>query len=137
MKTQEFLLRARLDIEALHAWIEAGWLIPDRNGEERGFSEVDLARARLIHDLKGLGVNEDGIPIVLDLVDQVHGLRRALRELLSLLHAHSQTSGRRFAAGSDQGGSPQSLSTDNRNQFPGRVGNKSQESSEWKHHRRP
>jgi chaperone modulatory protein CbpM len=123
MRAREFLLRAHLDSEALHAWIEAGWLIPGRNGEERAFSEVDLARARLIHDLKGLGVNEDGIPIVLDLVDQVHGLRRALRELLSL---QSESVGRRFAAGPGKGRSQQSLSVRNREQSPSRIGNKSQ-----------
>jgi chaperone modulatory protein CbpM len=39
----------------------------------------------LIRDLQDLGVNDDGIPIILDLVDQVHGLRYVLRELLSTI----------------------------------------------------
>ena len=30
-----------------------------------------------------LGVNDEGIAVILDLVDQLHGLRRTLRELLS------------------------------------------------------
>jgi chaperone modulatory protein CbpM len=33
----------------------------------------------LKHDL---GVNDEAVPIILDLIDQVHGLRRAVRELL-------------------------------------------------------
>ena len=31
--------------------------------------------------MRGMGVNNEGIPIILDLVDQLHGLRRALRAL--------------------------------------------------------
>jgi chaperone modulatory protein CbpM len=82
METREFLVEAQLDGEALDAWIEAGWLLPRRAERDR-FSEVDLARARLIRDLKhDFGVNDEGITLILDLIDQVHGLRRMMRELL-------------------------------------------------------
>jgi chaperone modulatory protein CbpM len=82
MRTREFLLAARLDAAALDAWIEAGWLVPRRDQDAVDFSDADLARARLIHDLQGdMGVNEEAIPIILDLIDQVHGLRRKLREV--------------------------------------------------------
>src|SRR3712207_9151516 len=78
--SREFLLRARVDAASLEAWIEAGWLLPERAGPERAFSELDLARARLIRDLReGMGVNDEGVAVVLALLDQVHGLRRALR----------------------------------------------------------
>src|SRR5918998_4293699 len=84
--SREFLLRARLDAASREAWIEAGWLVPERAGPERAFSELDLARARLIRDLReGMGVNEEGIGIALALLDQVHGLRRALRRVSSAL----------------------------------------------------
>ena len=76
------LANVEFDIEAVEAWIEIGWLSPPQNdGGE--LSEIDLARAHLIHDLKhNLGVNDDGVPIILDLIDQLHGLRRAMRALL-------------------------------------------------------
>jgi chaperone modulatory protein CbpM len=83
MQRREFLLAARLEASALEAWIEAGWLIPRRKGGPGPFSEIDVARVALIRDLGNLGVNEEAIPIILDLVDQLHGLRRTLRELLS------------------------------------------------------
>jgi chaperone modulatory protein CbpM len=67
----------------LAAWVEAGWLRPD--GTTRMFSDVDLARADLIRDLLELGVNEEGVPVILDLVDQLHGMRRALRKLLATI----------------------------------------------------
>lgn len=46
-------------------------------------SETDYARARLVLDLKSMGANDEAIPIILDLIDQMHGLRRQLRLLAS------------------------------------------------------
>jgi chaperone modulatory protein CbpM len=87
MHKQELALEARIDDEQIEKWVAAGWLIPHGNGEQRDYSEVDLARVRLIRDLHTLGVNDEGIPIVLDLIDQLHGLRRALRHLLTAISA--------------------------------------------------
>jgi chaperone modulatory protein CbpM len=93
MRTGEFLIHAGLDAQVLDAWIEAGWLRPhgdqssrelsNMNFSDLEFSDIDLARARLIGDLRGdLGVNDEAIPVVLDLIDQIHGLRRLVRELV-------------------------------------------------------
>src|SRR5262245_9437913 len=87
MDHREFLGRAHLEAEALEAWISAGWLVlsEDRGSE---FTEADVARAELIHDLKrDLGVNDEGIGVILDLLDQLHGMRRTLGNLLSAIHA--------------------------------------------------
>ena len=96
METSEFLVHTRIDARSLEMWIEAGWLAPRRTDEAPDFSDVDLARALLILDLRQLGVNDEGIPVILDLVDQLHGLRRVLRHLLSAAQAQS-------AAGQDRG----------------------------------
>jgi chaperone modulatory protein CbpM len=96
METREFLLAARLETGALEAWIEEGWLAPRRNGGVERFSDVDLARAQLIRDLGELGVNDEGIPVILDLIDQLHGLRRTLRDLLSTIHAQPEAAQRRM-----------------------------------------
>ena len=86
--SRDVLLRARLDAASLEAWIEAGWLVPQRAGPERVFCELDLARAWLIRDLRdGMGMNDEGIAVALGLLDQVHGLRQALRRLGAALHA--------------------------------------------------
>ena len=94
MTSHRIVHHARLNEEVLDQWVEAGWLTPHRNSAGQRFSSVDLARAYLIRDLQDLGVNDDGIPIVLDLVDQVHGLRYALRELLSTIKTQQQGHGR-------------------------------------------
>jgi chaperone modulatory protein CbpM len=82
--TVEFLTRAQVDRETLEIWIEEEWLVPNQATSERAFTEIDLSRAQLIRDLMDdLGVNAEGVGIVLSLVDQVHGLRGALAELMN------------------------------------------------------
>jgi chaperone modulatory protein CbpM len=84
---QEFLIRARLDGDTLEAWIAEEWIVPTGADPEISFTEADLARAELIHDLKGdLDVNDAGVGVILDLVDQMHGLRKMLADLLQSMH---------------------------------------------------
>lgn len=83
MDLRKTLENSGLEVASVEVWVEAGWIAPAK-GAGAQFSEVDLARARLIHDLRhGLGVNDEGIPIILDLIDQLHGLRRAMRVALA------------------------------------------------------
>ena len=80
---QQFLVRAQLEIETLDVWIKEEWLVPREDATGQEFSDVDIARAHLIKDLKhDLGINDEGIGVILNLIDQVHGLRRTLRDLL-------------------------------------------------------
>ena len=79
----EFLNRTQLDLQTLEVWIEEEWLVPSGTATEQAFSEADLARAKLIQDLmQDLGVNEEGVGVILNLLDQVHGLRKALADIL-------------------------------------------------------
>lgn len=79
---EEFLQSSGLRMEVLELWIEQEWLIPAQTPSGLLFHEIDIARARLIGELQsGIGANEAGIDVILHLVDQVHGLRRALAEL--------------------------------------------------------
>src|SRR5437016_13657206 len=83
ISVQEFLIRTRLEHRLLEAWMEAGWLVPPQTEPELMFSDVDLARAQLIRDLReDFGVNDEGISVVLHLIDQMHGLRHSLQSLL-------------------------------------------------------
>lgn len=81
--TMEFLARTQLDRGTLDVWINEEWLIPSAVSPDYAFSEADLARAQLIRDLTNdLGVNAEGVGIILNLVDQVHGLRGVLSNLV-------------------------------------------------------
>ena len=71
---------------ALDAWIEAGWLRPERARNDWRFSTIDLVRAQFILDLSGpMGVNDEGVDVILGLLDQIHGLRRALLGVTSTM----------------------------------------------------
>ena len=83
----EFVVKIHIERRIVESWIAAGWLMPQRD-PELAFSEIDLARAQLIRDLKDdFGVNDEGISLILHLLDQVHGLRRSMRELLEQMRA--------------------------------------------------
>jgi chaperone modulatory protein CbpM len=89
---QEFLLRARLDDGTLEAWIAEEWLIPGGTAAEPAFTDADVARAALIRDLRhDLAVNDPGIGVILGLVDQMHGLRRTLADLLREMRARERS----------------------------------------------
>jgi chaperone modulatory protein CbpM len=91
ISAQEFLIRIRVQHHVLEAWIEAGWLVPPQTEPELMFSDVDLARAQLIRDLReDFGVNDEGISVVLHLIDQMHGLRRSLQSLLEEMRVDAQ-----------------------------------------------
>ena len=79
---EEFLSLSGVGHETLNAWIEDEWLIPSGSSIELSFSEIDIARARLIRDLQvDFGVNDEGVGVILNLVDQLYGMRRTLMEL--------------------------------------------------------
>jgi chaperone modulatory protein CbpM len=88
MDDHEFRVRACLEVEALEAWVAAGWLARSAGAAGQDFTEIDVARAHLIHDLRrDIGVNDEGIGVILDLIDKLHGMRRTLGNLLSAIQA--------------------------------------------------
>ena len=91
---REFLELAHLDRATLSIWIEEEWLIPGRAAPELAFAEMDLARANLIRDLKdNMGVNDEGLGVILHLLDQTHALRRALADALDFARERRRSSG--------------------------------------------
>ncbi len=73
---------ADLDADALARWIERGWVRPEGEGADAAFSDVDVARVRLIRECRvEMEIDADAMPVVLSLLDQVHGLRRELSAL--------------------------------------------------------
>ena len=79
---EQFLSLSGMGNDTLNAWIEDEWLIPSGSSVELCFSEIDIARAQLIRDLQvDFGVNDEGVGVILNLVDQLYGMRRTLMEL--------------------------------------------------------
>jgi chaperone modulatory protein CbpM len=83
VKKSTVFYAARYDEETLRAWVAQGWIVIEEEAIGAPLSEADEARCNLICDLsQDMGVNNDGIDVILNLLDQIHGLRRALRETL-------------------------------------------------------
>jgi len=84
MTTLDELLRAHGRLTALHVerWVQRGLLRPAAEGDGWVFEAVDVARARLLAELTDeLGFDEESMETVVDLLDQVHTLRRQLNQL--------------------------------------------------------
>jgi chaperone modulatory protein CbpM len=82
MNKQEFLASSGLHVQTLDFWIEQQWLVPEQTSAGMAFSDMDVARAQFIRALKtDFGVNDEGVDVILHLLDQLHGMRRALEQL--------------------------------------------------------
>jgi chaperone modulatory protein CbpM len=89
MTFDELLARhAGLDRHQLDSWIAEGWVRPERSGGTWSFAEVDVARVELILEIRReFAIDEEGLPLVLGLLDQVYSLRRQMRLLRDALSA--------------------------------------------------
>ena len=72
----------------LRLWVHEGWVNPaDRDGKPV-FDDLDVAHIRLVCDLRlEMSLPDDAVPVVLSLLDQIHGLRRELRVLAGAVDA--------------------------------------------------
>lgn len=86
--TEQMVLREirALSRRELHLWIREGWVRPAMGESGPVFDEIDLARLRLLCDLrKEMALSPDAMPVVLALIDQLHRTRRDLRLLMEVL----------------------------------------------------
>jgi chaperone modulatory protein CbpM len=86
------LLVGRIDRVELYRWVELGWIaparsiVPEESTDEPAFSDLDIARVRLICDLRhDLAVEEETVPLVLSLLDQLYAMRRHINALSGAL----------------------------------------------------
>ncbi len=71
-----------LDPVDLERWIAARMIRPDGGPGEYRFAEIDVARIRLILELRDvMEITEPALPTVLSLLDQLYDLRRRMRAL--------------------------------------------------------
>ena len=87
MRTVEDVLQimdARIDRTTLEEYIAREWLRPVSSQEGWDFEEIDIARLQLVcHLLQDIKVNDEGMDVVLSLLDQLYGLRAHMKKLTS------------------------------------------------------
>jgi chaperone modulatory protein CbpM len=77
-----------IDRHELARWVENRWVLPEPRGDTWLFHEVDVARVELILEIRHeFAIDDEAVPLVLGLLDQVYGLRRQLRRLCDALAA--------------------------------------------------
>ncbi len=75
-----------ITVSDVHHWIDNQWLRPEKKEGNYLFKEIDEARARLIIELRDhLGVTEDSMSLVLQLLDQLYTTRRQIRYLCEVI----------------------------------------------------
>jgi chaperone modulatory protein CbpM len=73
---------AGLDEAELIDWVERRWVQAEAGPEGYRFQEVDIARVQLILEIRrDCAIDEEAMPLVLSLLDQVYRLRRQLKAL--------------------------------------------------------
>jgi chaperone modulatory protein CbpM len=73
---------AGLRKQDLERWILNEWVRPERNSGAFTFGEIDVARVKLLRQLsEEMDINEEALPVVLSLLDQIYDLRRHMLAL--------------------------------------------------------
>ncbi|MEX0759049.1 MAG: chaperone modulator CbpM [Tistlia sp.] len=66
----------------VESFVQQSWVIPLREEGGYFFDEADKARIELIVELRcDMAVNDEAVPVILNLLDQLYGLRRTLGEI--------------------------------------------------------
>ena len=69
--------------QELTGWIERGWVQPETSESGWVFHDIDVARIRLVYDLRrAMEIDEETIPLVLSLLDQIYDLRARLKSMV-------------------------------------------------------
>jgi len=76
----------RVTLRDLRFWVREGWVRPAHGEAGPVYDNVDIARIRLLCDLKkDMSLSSDALPVVLTLIDRLHETRRELRALKEAL----------------------------------------------------
>lgn len=101
MMTEDELVATvgRVEVTVLRRWVALGWIVPEPAASPPVFDEQDAARAHLICDLVyDLAMEDDSVPVVLSLLDQLHDARRLVRTMAAAIEAQPEDVRQRIAA---------------------------------------
>ncbi len=71
-----------ITVRRLRLWVRRGWVVPTASRAGHAYDQLDLARVRLVCQLKDeMKLNDEAIPVVLSLMDQLYGIRREFKAM--------------------------------------------------------
>jgi chaperone modulatory protein CbpM len=87
MRFDEVVRRCGVSRVELTTWIGRQWIKPHEENEDYLFDSTDVARIDLVRDLhETLEVDDEAMPLVLSLLDQLYATRRLLADVSGALH---------------------------------------------------
>ena len=76
----------RVTLRELRLWMREGWVRPAQGEAGPVFDEIDVARIRLLCDLrKDMALPVEALPVILTLIDRLNMTRRDLRHVADAL----------------------------------------------------
>jgi chaperone modulatory protein CbpM len=80
----ELVLELNCPREDIVLWVERRWVLPLQQDGDLVFSDTDIARMQMIIELRrDMGIDDEAMPVILDLLDKLYGVRRQMRDLLT------------------------------------------------------
>ncbi|WP_394152837.1 hypothetical protein [Loktanella salsilacus] len=71
-----------LNRQDLDRWIAQNWVRPDHDAGDLVFHDIDVARIKLIVELRStMEIDDRAMPVVLSLLDQLYDMRRQVQTL--------------------------------------------------------
>ncbi len=81
-----------LSMEQLEVWVAADWVRPEHHQGAWYFTELDVARASLIREIRDdLAVDEETVPVILSLLDQLYAARHETRALAEAINQQPES----------------------------------------------
>lgn len=91
----------------LVAYVEAEIVLPVQSAQGPVYRQIDVARLQLLADLtEHFDMSEDGLAVVMRLVDQLHALRSDLRSILTAITLEPEDVRTRLSGAVKAGRSP-------------------------------
>jgi chaperone modulatory protein CbpM len=100
---REFCTILKIDAGVCEYWVSRQWVSPASDPGGRRFRDIDVARGQLLLDLeRAMGVNAEGIDVIVHLIDQLYGLRMTMNDLVAAIGAQPEDVRRRILAEADR-----------------------------------
>jgi chaperone modulatory protein CbpM len=75
-----------LAADELTVWIERRWLRPEHAGAKLELNQADRARIAMILEFRrDMAIDDEAMPVVLDLLDRLHAARAYIRSMIEAL----------------------------------------------------
>ena len=95
MKTLDELieiLQPRISREIMQYYISREWVRPVQNSSDWHFDDIDIARVELVcHLTQDIQINDQGMDVVLSLLDQLYGMRAHAAQLHQAIERQPET----------------------------------------------